>query len=715
MTQSLFSPSWYRVAGLKPRLHTHLEIHRHHYRGDLWYILQDHATGRFQRFTPAAYQLIGLMDGKRTVQEIWEAARMRLGEDAPAQEEVIRLLSQLHAASALQSDVLPDTAEMLKRFEKQRYAKWKQNLRSPLFMRFSLFDPERILVGLWPLVRPIFSWVGAAIWLIVMGYAIFLAGFHWPELTENIADRVLATQNLFLIWLIFPLIKAFHEFGHAFAVKKWGGEVHEMGIMLLVLTPIPYVDASAASAFRNKRERVLVGAAGMIVEVFIAALALFLWVNLEPGPMRASAFNVILIAGVSTLLFNANPLLRYDAYYILADLLEIPNFGSRGNRYVLYLLQRRLLGIRDAEPPMSLPGERFWFVVYTIAAFFYRIFIYVSIILFVASKFFVIGVLIACWGMINMFILPLGKTLRFLFTSPKLRRRRALAIVVSSLVLAVVSALVALVPVPLGTRAEGVIWIPKHAFVRAGTDGFVDRLIIGTGARIRQGDALIECSDPLLPARIRVLESRLRELKAVYDNQFVSNRVEANITREEIQQVAGELGDARQRAEDLTIRAASAGFFVAPMAPDLPGRFLQRGELVGYVLDRSTMLARVVVSQGDVDFVRQKTFDVKIRFPGRIAETHPAALLREVPAATDQLPSRTLSQEGGGEIAIDPRDTMGNKAFEKIFLFDIQLPPPAGFYNVGGRVYVRFDHGKEPIIQRWYRSIRQLFLKRFNV
>src|SRR5512145_1371414 len=143
MATSLYSPSWYRVADLKPRLRSHVEIHRHHYRGDLWYVLQDHSSGRFQRFSPAAYLLIGLMDGRRTVQEIWNAARARLGEDAPTQEEVIRLLSQLHAVDVLQSDVVPDTAELLKRFESRRNVRWKQNLRSPLFMRFALLDPER--------------------------------------------------------------------------------------------------------------------------------------------------------------------------------------------------------------------------------------------------------------------------------------------------------------------------------------------------------------------------------------------------------------------------------------------------------------------------------------------------------------------------------------------------------------------------------------------
>ncbi len=712
---SLFSPTWYRVAGLKPRLKHHLEIHRHHYRGELWYILHDKSSSRFQRFTPAAHQLIGLMDGERTVQQIWDAARISLGEDAPTQEEIIRLLAQLHAVDALQTDVLPDTAEMLKRFEKGQYGKWKQNLRNPLFMRIPLFDPERFLTFCWPLVRPLFSWVGALIWLAVVGYAVTLAALHWSELTENIADRILAPGNLLVIWLIFPFIKAFHEFGHAFAVKKRGGEVHEMGIMRLVFTPLPYGDASAASAFRNKGERVLVGAAGILTEVFLASLALFIWVNAVVGPIRALTYNIIFIAGVSTLLFNGNPLLRYDAYYVLGDLLEIPNLGPRGIRYVLYLLQRYLLGVKDEEQPLSAQGERFWFVLYTVASSCYRLFIYAGIILFIAGKFFFLGALIACAGLFNMLIMPLGKAVHFLVTSPKLRRRRTLALTVSTVILVAVVGLVTLVPVPLSTVAQGVIWIPEYSFVRAGADGFVDRVVAGSGSRVKTGDLLIQCSDPLLPAEIRVLESRMEELQATYETRIITNRAEAQITEEEIKGVTAELADARKRTADLTVQAAAGGVFVVPQVQDLPGRFVRRGDLLGYVLDRSTIIARVAVSQADVDLVRYRTASVKIRFPDGISKIHPALLMREVPAATDQLPSRTLSREGGGPIAIDPRDAQGTKAFEKIFLFDIELPPPAGYYNVGGRVYVRFDHGSEPIIWRWYRNIRQLFLKRFNI
>ena len=282
-------------------------------------------------------------------------------------------------------------------------------MRNPLAMRFKLFDPEKFLVRFEPFVRPVFNWVGALVWLALVGYAVFLVGVHWPEFTRNVTDRVLAPENLVLVWIIFPILKALHEFGHAFAIKLLKGEVHEMGIIFLVFTPIPYVDASSSLAFRSKWERALVGAAGIFVELFLAAIAVLVWVNVEPGFVRSVAYNVVLIAGVSSLLFNVNPLLRFDGYYILMDLLEIPNLGQRGNRYLAYLVQRYLFGIRDAEPPLSSRGERIWFSIYSSAAFVYRIFIYTAIIVFIASNFFIAGVLIALWAIASMIVYPLFK------------------------------------------------------------------------------------------------------------------------------------------------------------------------------------------------------------------------------------------------------------------------------------------------------------------
>lgn len=715
MPDSLFSPSWYRVAGLRPRLRSHVDIHRHHYRGELWYVLEDRISGKLQRFTPNAYQIIGLMDGERTVQEIWDTVRDRLKEETPTQDEVVRLLSQLHAADAVQSDVMPDPSEMLKRLEKKQRMRWLQNLRSPLFMRFALFDPERFLLRFQHLARPFFGWGGALLWAVVVGMGVILTALHWQELTENITDRVLAPANLVVLWLTYPFLKALHELGHAFAIKTRRGEVHEIGIMLLVLTPVPYIDASVSAGFPEKRARILVGAAGMAVEVFIASLALLLWVNVEPGLFRSVLYNIIFIAGVSSLLFNGNPLLRYDAYYILSDLVEIPNLAPRGLRYLSYLIQRYLLGTREAEPPLSSRGERFWFVFYSVLSWAYRLFIYVGIVLFIADQFFFVGILLAVLAAINMFLWPALKGARFLLSSPRLRRNRFRAVTVSAFLIACFLGLVCLVPFPLRTHAEGVVWVPENAFVRCGTDGFVDRFRTEPGSLVGQHDVLMECSDPLLPAQIRVLEAKVQELESVYNAQILADRVKAEITREELGHIRAKLADAREREDLLIIRSGGAGMFVVPRAQDIPGRFAKRGELLGYVLDPSVLAARVVVSQGDVDLVRSRTHRVDVRFPESIREISAAMLLREVPAATNQLPGRALALEGGGEIPVDPQDRLGTKAFQKIFLFDLGLPADKGFYLVGGRVYARFDHGLEPLVQRWYRAIRQVFLKRFNV
>ena len=331
----LHSPSWYRIAELRPRLRSHVRIHRHHYRGELWYVLEDRVSRKMHRVNPAGHYVIGLMNGYRSVNEIWESAVSKFGDDAPTQEEVIRLLGQLHSAEILQSEVTPDIAELLRRSRKGRRKTWVQNLLSPMAIRIPLFDPDRWLERWMPWFRPLFGVTGAVVWCVVVGMAAFSAAAHWPELTQDLSDRVLAPQNLVLLWLTFPVIKLFHEFGHACATKAWGGEVHEMGLMLLVLMPVPYVDASAATAFRETHRRAIVGAAGMIVEVFIASLALFLWLEVEPGITRAVLYNIMLIAGVSTVMFNGNPLLRYDGYYILSDVTQIPNLRARAQQYLV--------------------------------------------------------------------------------------------------------------------------------------------------------------------------------------------------------------------------------------------------------------------------------------------------------------------------------------------------------------------------------------------
>jgi putative peptide zinc metalloprotease protein len=715
MADSLFSPSWYRVGGLKPRLRSHAQIHRHQYRGQLWYILQDLSSERFHRFSPSAYMIIGLMDGQRTVQEIWDTALAQLGDDAVSQDEVIQLLGQLHSADVLQCDVPPDTAELFRRHQRQVRTQRQRKLMSLFAWQIPMFDPERVLERLMPYVRPLFSWAGLALWSAVVGTALVLGWIHWPELSQNVLDQLLLPQNLLLMWLLFPVIKLLHEFGHAFAVKAYGGEVHEMGVMILVLTPVPYVDASSAWAFRSKWQRVLVGGAGMVVEVFIASFALFLWLNLEPGILRSLCYNTILIAGVSTVLFNANPLLRFDGYYMLMDYLEIPNLRQRATQYLIYLCERYLFGKRDADPPNASPGERAWFVGFSVTSFLYRILVIIAILLFLGEQSLLLGLIFAGSTAFAWLVLPVMKIGNYIANSPRIRRVRLRAVTVATILLGGLVFLLAAVPMPLRTLTEGVVWVPEEGIVRAGADGFVTHVVATPGTWVKAGDVLVECQDFDLITEANVLEGQLRELDARHRQAVVDSRVRAELVDEQRKVVQENLARARERIEELTVKAQATGLFVMPKAGDLLGRFVHRGETLAHVVDVDTVTVRTLVSQEQIDLVRQDTRGVEVRLAERFSRIADASMQRVVPAASNELPSAALGTQGGGTVAVDPTDGEGRKAVQKYFQVDVQLAGEKRPVNIGGRAYVRFDHGWEPLAFQWYREARQVFLSRLNV
>lgn len=716
MADSQFSQLWYRVAALRPRLRTHVEVQRHHYRGRLWHVIRDAASGRVYRFSPAAQAVIGMMDGKRTVQELWEGACAQLGDAAPSQDDVIQLLGQLHGADILQTDVSPDTAELFERFEKQRRGDRLRRFLSPMAIKLPLVDPERFLQGGLKYVRWIFTRAGLAIWLAVVLAGVLLAVRHWPELTRDVTSRVLAPGNLLLLVLVFPVVKALHELGHAFAVKAWGGEVHEMGVMLLVLMPIPYVDASAASAFRDQRRRAVVGAAGMMVELFLASLAMMAWLLVEPGLLRSLCYSVMLVAGVSTVVFNGNPLLRFDGYYILSDLLQIPNLAQRSTQYWGWLAQRHLFALRDLEAPPATPGERRWFTVYAPAALAYRLVVALGIVMFLATQFFVIGVILALWTLIAMLVFPAVKALGVVLKSPRLHEQRARAIAVTAAVVGGAALVLLLVPMPLRTHADGIIWVPERARVRAETSGFFSGCRVEPGTRVKAGDVLCESYDPVLAAEVAQHEARVEELQARWAAEVAGdNRVAAQVLQDQLIEERGRLARARERAEGLTLRAGTDGVFVvAEPVEDMPGRYIRQGAEVGYVLDLDSPTARVVVTQADIDLVRQRTRRVEVRsleMPGLVIE---ASVQREVPAGSDLLPSKALTPEGGGSIPADPRDTTGLKSLTRHFQYDLALQSAEPLTRLGGHVRVRFDHGWEPLASQWYRRLRQLFLARFD-
>jgi len=558
-------------------------------------------------------------------------------------------------------------------------------------------------------------WGGIA-WLILIAVGLALASVHWNTITHDIVDQALAPQNLVLLWFVYPVVKAVHEFGHAYAVKRLGGDVPEMGIMFLVFVPVPYVDASAATAFTDKYQRMLVGAIGIMVEMALAAIALIAWIYAGPGGIHAFAYNVMLIGGVSTILFNGNPLLRFDGYYVLSDAIEIPNLGQRSNSYWGYLARRYLLGSRDEHSPARSNGERRWFIGYGALSAFYRFYVILKILLYIGTKFFVVGVLLALWAASTQVLTPIAKVIKAMVSGHQLRRTRGRALLTASLLPAAALLVIFVLPLPLWIRAEAVTWPSEHSQVRAAQDGVVVRLLARDGETVRAGTPLIEMTDPFLEARVRVLQAQLAGLELQYVSLRNTDRVEAGVVQEEIAAVRSDLQRNEEKKRELTLVAPRDGTLIVPQVADLPDRMLKKGQLAGYVLDSSDRVtARAIVTQDEINLVRERTRGVRVIAPDWGAESAETKIVREVPGGVKSLPAPALGAHGGGRIALDPHDAKGLTAFERVFEFEIVLPDSAARTFVGQRANVRFDLGYEPIGFQVYRSLRQTFLRLFSV
>ncbi len=714
MSESLFSQSWYRVASLRPRLRSHVQIFHHSYRGEDWYIIQDRFTGRHHRFSPEAYQLIGLMDGNRTLGDIWQAACTALGDHMPTQDEVIGLLSKLFRSDLLQSSALTNSFDLQQRRSQGERTRLLSSLRSPMFVKIPILDPDKFLEKTMHLAAPFLGRGAACVWLLIVLFSLFLVPIHWTDLTNNFTDQILGLENLLILSLLFPILKICHEFGHAYMVKKWGGEVHEMGVLLLVFMPIPYMDASSSLVFRSKYRRMLVGGAGILIELFFAAMAFQIWLQVEPGAVRAAAYNVMLIAGISTLLFNGNPLLRFDAYYVLTDFLEIPNLGQRATRFLGYLSQRYLLGMKGLDAQAGSLGERFWLVTYGVLSFFYRIYISFKIILFVAGKFFFIGIVLALWAGFGMIILPVSKMMKFLVGNAQMKRKRLRIFMVLVLPVSILLWGTVFWPLPSFTLCEGVIWAPEESRVYTKADGFVAEILTPIGTQVERGTPLIRSIEPELETRLQILTSREKEYGARYNHAMRKDRTDAAILKEVLEQIGAEIKRVEEKLDSLTIYSGTSGQFIVQRQQDLVGTYHHRGTPVGYILDPDLMNIRVVVPQADIERVRSDIKKVEIRQAADINNTVPALVVSEIPAASNELPSRALSLEGGGRFALDPRETSRMKVLDQLFQFEINPLKPIE-YRVDERVYVRFEHSPEPLGNRFYRAVRRLLLNRFSI
>ncbi len=710
--EPLLSPDWYRVAHLRPRLRGGVRVSRQQVRGETWYVLSDPVSGRHHRFNSLAYALVGSCNGESTLDDVWAARVAVEGDAAPSQAEAIRIFAQAFAANLFVGDVAPDVAAIVKTHQREQSRRQRKTL-NPLSFRVPLWDPDRFLSENAHRIAWLFSARARIAIALVTTLGALLLVLNAGAVAD-FAQRELGTGRMLLaMWLAYPVMKALHELAHAFAVKVHGGDVHEIGVTLLLLTPLPYVDASASIGFADKRQRIEVAAAGIAVEALLASLALALWLLLEAGLLQDLAFAVVFVGALSTLAVNGNPLLRFDGYHVLCDAAELPNLAARSTQYWHYLLKRYLLNLHQARFGGRARGERPWLIAYAPLAWAYRIVLLLLFAVLAAQWNAALGLAVLALLAWTGLLTPGWATLRWVIGSGELRGARGRAVLALTLVSIVFGALVFGVPLPQRTHAPGVVWLPDDALVRLATDGFVERFDVRDGDVVQAGAPIAQLRNEPMHVELARVDALLERARIERVLRFELDALRAAAAEDDLQRLGAERELLRQRLAGLTVRAGVAGRVVIDPRRVVPGQYVAQGDLIAQVLPDAPPLVRVLVRNVDIALVRERPGTIAVQLSHADGAALSAVLDSAVPQASAHLPTAALGDAAGGSIALDPSDVSGKTAREPHFQLDLKLDTGVRAH-VGARAWVTFAHGEASAAELIGRFMRQSFLRHFE-
>jgi putative peptide zinc metalloprotease protein len=337
-------------------------------------------------------------------------------------------------------------------------------------------------------------------------------------------------------------------------------------------------------------------------------------------------------------------------------------------------------------------------------------------VLFISTQYFVVGLLLGIWMALVSFVWPVAKGIKFVLLSPSLGKVRLRAVTVAAFFLLAVGVLVSVVPLPNGTVTRGVVWIPEETRVVANASGILKQFLVNPGTKVVAGEPLIRLDDPLIASRRKKAQARLTEIEARLISAQARTPYEAELLQHQRELAKDELRDIERQYENLILRSPAAGTFVVPHFLDLADNFIKRGQMVGYVMTQRSPPIRTTVPESEIEYVRDRTTAVSIRFDEALwLPVGAAGIERQFPQSTRLLPSPALSSVNGGPFAPDPNAKEKETSLEAFFEIDLATPAELAIDRWGQRVWVRFDHGASPALARIYRAGRQLFLGRFHV
>ena len=725
---------------LQLRMRPDLRIEHQTYLGRHYWVVKDPLALKYYRFEEEEFALLEMLDGQSSLEEIQARFEERFSPQKITLQELHQLVGMLHRSALVVSDAEGQGAQLLKRHVEQARRQRISSLTNILCIRFKGIDPDRFLGWLDRRVGWFFS---PACFFLCIGLALgalllVTAQFDVFQAKLPSFGDFFASKNWLWLSLTLAATKVLHEFGHGLSCKRFGGECHEMGAMLLVLTPCLYCNVSDSWMLPSKWKRAAIGAAGMYVEIVLASVCTFVWWFTQPGLLNYLCLNVMFISSLSTLLFNANPLLRYDGYYILSDLVEIPNLRQKATTILQSKLAAWTLGLPETPDPFLPQRHQLLFALYTVAAAIYKWIVMAAILWFLYVVFEpyglqVIGKLITAFAVGGLVFQPLWKLGKFFYVPGRIDRVKKPRMFASAVVASVVVFAMFMLPIPHYVRCGFYIQPRGAASVYVESAGELQQIHVRPGDFVRPGHPIVTLDDIDLHLTLerligekQGLETKLASLRQrEFDDESAAQEIEE--VTEAIVAISDQVARRREELDSMQVVAPTAGVIIPPpnisKPSDDPSRLptwfgspfdlrnrhalLVEGTPICQVGDPSQVEAIFAIDQGDIEFVHPGQ-DIEIfvdQLPGRSLRTQ----LHQVSRLDMKIAPKGLSSKNGGDVITQTDASGQERPMNTTYQANANLESDSNELLIGATGQAKIRTGYQTVASRVWRYICQTF------
>ena len=699
---------------LSVRKRPDLRSSRHLYQGTGYWVVKEPVGLQYFRFHEEEYFILQMLDGHVSLEQIKEGFEAKFAPQKITFGDLQQFIGMLHRSGLVISNSPGQGRALKKRGSTKKRKEFMGKAANIFALRFRGVDPERILNRIVPWTGWLFTVPALIGALVLMAAAGLLIATQFETFYAKLPSfqQFFAADRWIYLAATMAIVKVLHEFGHGISCKKFGGECHELGFMLLVFTPCLYCNVSDSWMLPNKWKRVWIGAGGIYVEMILASLATFVWWWTEPGLLNDLCLNMMFLNAISTIVVNGNPLLRFDGYYILMDLLEIPNLRQKATEILKRKFQEVCLGLELQEDPFLPRRNQALFALYTIASVIYRWVVVFSICWFLIKVLepyglAVIGRTVAVAGFAGMIVQPIWQSIKFIRTPGRMAKVKKGRLAGSLGVLAAVIAAVCLIPFPHHVDcAFQVEPAESTKTVYAGIQGQIKQINIKPGDTVQAGDALMLLDNVDLRLQLDDLiaqkeqaESRAQLLGGLMHNDRAAAAAKVLAERKTIAALKTSIAKLEDRVQRLTIRAPRDGVVLPPPRKEaqgdpenqLPswsgspldtenlGALLSDSDVICFIGDPSQDLQTVslvpasngafeavlVVDQADYSLIHsglpaesKERADVELKFDAARTRTFESESA-EISIAPLEITSTALSSQAGGDLQTEIDPTTG--------------------------------------------------------